>query len=138
MGLEVDNSNDELMEDHSQELATKDLTELPCFSQKKIGREMFVREGEGNSKAKSSSAMREMLKAWGIVASYIDKHHLKKTVVMRATNLLNDNAASHYRQILKGQKRQIYLNSFLVKKNDVMYHKKLIISIFFLLNEFTF
>ncbi|GBN64745.1 hypothetical protein AVEN_231531-1 [Araneus ventricosus] len=115
MGLEVNNSNDELVADHSQELATKDLTELHCVSQKKIGGEMFVREGGGNSKAKSSSAMSEMLKAWGIVASHIDKHNLKKTVVMRATNLLNDNAVSHYRQVLKGQKRQISLNSFLVK-----------------------
>ncbi|GBM46645.1 hypothetical protein AVEN_2193-1 [Araneus ventricosus] len=123
MGLEVDNSNDELVEGHSQELATKDLTELHCVSQNKKAEECLSEKEEVTGKQQSSSAMREMLKAWGIVASHIDKHHLKKTVAMYATHLLNDNTVSHYRQMFEGLEKTNIFKSGSTKKELCMYYK---------------
>ncbi|XP_043259296.1 tigger transposable element-derived protein 1-like [Colletes gigas] len=111
--LEVDhNYIDELIEEHSQELTTEELMELHCASQQE-----GVEEEEVTSKQQSSGEIREMLKAWESVASYIEKHHPNKTVAMRATNIFNDNAVSHFYQILKGRQKQMSLDSFLVKRN---------------------
>ncbi|GBO03592.1 hypothetical protein AVEN_109194-1 [Araneus ventricosus] len=77
----------------------------------------FVIVGEGNSIATIFYAIREMLKAWVTIVSYIEKPHPNKGVAMRATNLLNDIAVSHFRQILKRRKKQMSLDSFLLKKN---------------------
>ncbi|GBO12404.1 hypothetical protein AVEN_154258-1 [Araneus ventricosus] len=76
----------------------------------------FVIVGEGNSMA-TIYAVREMLKAWETVASYVEKPHPNKAVAKRATNLFYDNAVSHFRQILKRRKKQMFLDSFLLKKN---------------------
>ena len=78
---------------------------------------MSEEEEEVTAKQQSSGAIREMLKAWETVASYIEKHHPNKAVAMRATNLFNDNAVSHFHQILKRRQKQMSLDSFLVKKN---------------------
>ncbi|PNF37254.1 hypothetical protein B7P43_G00393 [Cryptotermes secundus] len=71
------------------------------------------------TKQQSLGAIREMLKAWETVASYIEKHHpnTRKAVAMRTTNLFNNNAVLHFHQILKHQQKQMSLDSFLVKKN---------------------
>ncbi|PNF19234.1 hypothetical protein B7P43_G08212 [Cryptotermes secundus] len=60
---------------------------------------------------------REMVKAWETVASYIEKHRPNKAVAMRTTNLFNDNAVSHFHQILKRRQKQMSLDIFILKKN---------------------
>ncbi|PNF34534.1 hypothetical protein B7P43_G10746 [Cryptotermes secundus] len=119
MGLEVDNNDiDELVEEQSQELTTEELMELHCVSQQEVVEESLSEEEEEEVTAKqqSSGAIREMLKAWETVASYIEKHHPNKAVDMCATNLFNDNAVSHFHQILKHRQKQMSLDSYLVKK----------------------
>ncbi|PNF25372.1 hypothetical protein B7P43_G10915 [Cryptotermes secundus] len=44
----------------------------------------ILEEEEVTAKQQSSSAIREMLKAWETVASYIEKHHPNKAVAMPA------------------------------------------------------
>ncbi|GBN21644.1 hypothetical protein AVEN_130676-1 [Araneus ventricosus] len=61
---------------------------------------------EVTAKQQSSWAIGEMLKAWGTVAPYIEKHHPNKAVAMRATNLFGDNAVSHFRKILERQQKK--------------------------------
>ncbi|PNF30455.1 hypothetical protein B7P43_G12495 [Cryptotermes secundus] len=115
MGLEVGNNDiDELVEEHSQELTTEELMELHCVSQQEVVEESLSEE-EVTAKQQSSGAIREMLKAWETVVSYIEKHHPNKAVAMRATNLFNN--VSHFHQILKHQQKQMSLDSFLVKEN---------------------
>ncbi|PNF41338.1 hypothetical protein B7P43_G16757 [Cryptotermes secundus] len=122
MGLEVDNNDiDELVKKHSQELTTDELMELHCVSQQEVVEESLSEEEEEEevvtAKQQSSGAIREILKVLETVAQYIEKHHPNKAVAMRATNLFNGNAVSHFHQILKRQQKQISLDSFLVKKN---------------------
>ncbi|PNF33870.1 hypothetical protein B7P43_G07233 [Cryptotermes secundus] len=109
---------------HIQSVCINDLhdLELYCVSQQEVvedslSEEEEEEEEEVTAKQQSSGAIKEMLKAWEIVASYIEKHHPNKAVAMRATNLFNDNAVSHFHQILKRRQKQMSLDSFLVKKN---------------------
>lgn len=118
MGLEVDCSDiEELVEEHTQELTTEELMELHCVSQQEVLEESLSEEEEVTEKQQSSAEIREMLKAWETVTSYTEKHHPNKEVAMRAANLFNDNAVSHFRQILKRRQKQTTLDSFLVKNN---------------------
>ncbi|PNF35334.1 hypothetical protein B7P43_G02588 [Cryptotermes secundus] len=120
MGLEVDNNDiDDLLEEHSQELTTEELMELHCVSQQEVVEESFSEEEEEEVTAKqqSSGAIREMLKAWETVATYIEKHQPNNAVAMHATNFFDDNAVSHFHQILNRRQKQMSLDSFLVKKN---------------------
>ena len=91
------------------------------FHSKKLWRSLS--EEEVTARQHSPGAVREMLKAWETVASYIEKHHPNKAVAMRATNLFNYNPVSHFHQIFKCRKKQMSLYRFLVKKELDMYHK---------------
>ncbi|GBM09888.1 hypothetical protein AVEN_241213-1 [Araneus ventricosus] len=106
-----------LVEEHKQKQITKEFTELYYVSQKDVVDESLLEEEEVTAKQSSSGAIKETLKAWEIAALCIEKHHPNKSETMRATNLFNDNAVSHFRQFLKCQKKQMSLDCFLVKKN---------------------
>ena len=121
MGLEVDNNDiDELVLEHRQELTTEKLMELYSVSQQEVVEKISSGEEEVTASAEQqpSSAIREMLKAWETVSSYIEKYHPNKAVAMRTTNLFNNNAVSHFRQILKRRQKQMSLHRFLVKKDS--------------------
>jgi hypothetical protein len=49
------------------------------------------------------------------VKNFVEKRHPNKAVAVRATNILNDNAMSHFREILKRRQKQQSLDGFLVK-----------------------
>ncbi|PNF13646.1 hypothetical protein B7P43_G17283 [Cryptotermes secundus] len=104
---------------HIQSVYINDLhdLELDCVSQQEVVEESLSEEEEVTATQESSGSIREMLKAWETVALYIEKHHPNKAVAMRTTNLFNDNAVSHFHQILKRRQNQMSLDSFLVKKN---------------------
>ena len=51
----------------------------------------------------------------GNSAKFCRKHHLNKAVAVRAINLFNDNAMSHFCEILKRSQKQVSLDRFLVK-----------------------
>ncbi|PNF23493.1 hypothetical protein B7P43_G06622 [Cryptotermes secundus] len=105
---------------HIQSVYINDLhnLELYCVSQQEVVEESLSEEEEEvTAKKQSSGTIREMLKAWETVASYIEKHHPNKAVAMRATDLFNDNAVFHYHQILKRRQKQMSQDSFVVRKN---------------------
>lgn len=116
IGLEVD-SNDiaELVAEHNEDLTTEDLVKLQCASEQEVEQSTLSDE-EITEEPQSSSAIREMLNSWESVASYIKKHHPNQTVAIRATELFNDNAVSHFQQILKRRQKQTTLDSFLLKE----------------------
>ncbi|GBN14426.1 hypothetical protein AVEN_177767-1 [Araneus ventricosus] len=58
-----------------QELTTDELMEAHCVSQQNIVEESLSEGEEVTAKQQSSGAIREMLKAWETVTSYIEKHH---------------------------------------------------------------
>ncbi|GBL85930.1 PHD finger protein 3 [Araneus ventricosus] len=87
--LEVDsNEIDELVEEYNKELTTKELMELHFVSQQEVMEESLSEEE--TAKQQSSSAIREMLKAWETVASYIEKHHPNKAVQDIPKTVLKD------------------------------------------------
>ncbi|GBL99044.1 hypothetical protein AVEN_227548-1 [Araneus ventricosus] len=72
MGLEVDSNHiDELVERHRQELTTEELVELHFVSQIDFVEESVLEKEEVKAKPQSVGALRQMLKAWETVASYI-------------------------------------------------------------------
>ena len=63
----------------------------------------------------TSNEIREMCKMWETVQNFVEKHHPNKAVVVWAINLFNDNAMSHFCEILKRRQKQVSLDRFLVK-----------------------
>ena len=63
----------------------------------------------------TSNEIREMCKMWETVQKFVEKHHPNKAVAVRAMNIFNDNAMSHFREILKRREKQQSLDRFLVK-----------------------
>ena len=63
----------------------------------------------------TSNEIREMCKMWETVQNFVEKHHPNKAVAVRAMNIFNDNAMSHFREILKRRQKQQSLDRFLVK-----------------------
>ena len=61
----------------------------------------------------TSNEIREMCKMWKTVQNFVEKHHPNQAV--RVMNLFNDNAMSHFREILKRRQNQVSLDRFLVK-----------------------
>ncbi|GBM55407.1 hypothetical protein AVEN_150466-1 [Araneus ventricosus] len=122
-GLEVDiNDIDELVEGHNQELPTKELMELHCVSQQEVIEDCLSEEEVVTAKQQSSSAITEMLKAWETDSSYIENHHPNKTVAMLTTNLVNDNAVSHFYQIFEESATTNVSRQLSTKKELSMYH----------------
>ncbi|GBO26047.1 hypothetical protein AVEN_205296-1 [Araneus ventricosus] len=73
--------------------------------EKDVVDESLLEEEKVTAKQSSSGAMKETLKAWETAVLCIEKHHPNKSESMRATNLFNNNAVSHFRQFLKCQKK---------------------------------
>ena len=63
----------------------------------------------------TSNEIREMCKMWETVQNFVEKHHPKKAVAVWAMNLFNDNAMSHFHEIVKRRQKQVLLDRFLVK-----------------------
>jgi hypothetical protein len=50
------------------------------------------------------------------VQSFVERYHPDKAVTNRIINLFNDNAMSHFRNILKRRQKQISLDRILVRQ----------------------
>jgi hypothetical protein len=51
---------------------------------------------------------------WETVQNFVEKQHPNKNVAVRAMNLFNDNAMSHFCKILKRRQKQVSPDRFLV------------------------
>ncbi|GBM01530.1 hypothetical protein AVEN_209332-1 [Araneus ventricosus] len=115
--LEVNKTEiDYLVKESSLELPNEVLKEFHCVSQQKVMEKSFSEKEEVAANQQSSGTIREMLKVRETVASYIEKHHPNQAVVMRATNLFNDDSVQHFRHIFKSRQKQMFLDDFLVIK----------------------
>jgi type III secretory pathway component EscR len=52
---------------------------------------------------------------WKTVQNFVENHHPNKAVAVPAMNIFNDNAMSHFREILKRRQKQQSLDTFFVK-----------------------
>ena len=52
---------------------------------------------------------------WETVQNFVEKHHPNKAAAVLVMNLFNDNAMSHFHQILKRRQKQVSLDRFLDK-----------------------
>nr|XP_020452715.1 tigger transposable element-derived protein 1 [Monopterus albus] len=125
MGLEVNEDDiQELVEEHGQELTTNELIDLHREQQQEVMEEISSEEEDKKpEESLTSNEIRDMCKMWETVQNFVEKHHPNKAVAVRATNLFNDNAVSHFCQILKRRQNQVSLDRFLVtaalKEEDI-------------------
>ncbi|KAM9457775.1 tigger transposable element-derived protein 1-like isoform 1-T1 [Clarias gariepinus] len=101
LGLEVNDGDiQELLEEHVQELTTDELMDLHCENQPI--EEISPEEGEKETEESlPSNEIKEICQKWERLQDFVEKHHPNKAVAVRAMNLFNDNAMSHFNEILK-------------------------------------
>ncbi|XP_071977828.1 methionine aminopeptidase 1D, mitochondrial isoform X1 [Engystomops pustulosus] len=120
-GKEEERSEDsltanEIQEEHGQELTTEELMDLHCEQQKEVMEVILTgKEEERSEDSLTANEIQEMCKMWETLQNFVEKHHPNKVVAVRAMNLFNDHAMSHFRGILK--KRQKSLDRFLIKSS---------------------
>ena len=63
-----------------------------------------------------SSLISEICAKWGEVQGFVERYHPNKAVAGRCINIFNDNAMSHFRNILKRKQKQILSDKVLVRQ----------------------
>lgn len=64
-------------------------------------------EEEQGEKAFTSSEIREVCKMWETVHSFVEKHHLNKTVCLQALNLFDKYVMVNFHEIQKHKQQQV-------------------------------
>ena len=64
----------------------------------------------------STSEIKEILGMWERVSQFVEKKHPEKVATGRASELFNDTCLTHFRNILKGRKKQTSLDRFFFKQ----------------------
>ncbi|CAI5779200.1 transposable element-derived 1-like [Podarcis lilfordi] len=105
---------EELVEDHKTELATEEEQNILTEQQQAATEE--IPSGEESREIVSTALIKQMCAKWAEVQGFVEKYHPDKAAVSHATNTFNDNAMSHFRQILKHQQKQISTEKKLVRK----------------------
>ncbi|UYV71872.1 hypothetical protein LAZ67_9000820 [Cordylochernes scorpioides] len=115
LGLEVNEPIiQELVEEEDQELTTNELIDLHREQHQEVkevissGKE----EDENSLGSLPSDQIREICKMWETVQLFVAKHHPNKPAALRATDQFNDNAMSHFREILKKRQKQQSLDHY--------------------------
>ncbi|XP_068121604.1 tigger transposable element-derived protein 1-like [Hyperolius riggenbachi] len=118
MGLEVNEDDiEELVEENSHELTTDELMDLHLAQQQVVMKEISSEEKAKNTKDfLTSNEIQEMFHMWESLQNFVVKHHPDKALVVRAVELFNDNAMSHFHEILKRMQQQLSLDMRLVKE----------------------
>ncbi|XP_067132756.1 tigger transposable element-derived protein 1-like [Centruroides vittatus] len=113
MGLEVDERDvNELVEEQSQELTTKELHDLHSQQQTVVQRKISFEEEPEMEEVISTRDIKEILAMWEKVVEFVDKNHPEKVATGRASELFNETCLTHFRNILKEKKKQTSLDSF--------------------------
>lgn len=116
IGLQVDSGDiEELVEEHSEELSTEELQQLLAEQQRMAAEELSEEDGEDQSiQPISSYEIKEILKKWTKLQTFVEKTHPDREKANRCIHLLNDNVLSYYRTVLKKRQKQTTLDRFLV------------------------
>ncbi|UYV76721.1 hypothetical protein LAZ67_14001873 [Cordylochernes scorpioides] len=64
----------------------------------------------------STSEIKEILGMWERVSQFVEKKHPEKVATGRASDLFNDTCLTHFRNILRGRKKQTSLDMFFSKR----------------------
>jgi hypothetical protein len=86
----------------------REIIEKHTVVQRKIG---FEEEPE-MEEVISTRDIKEILGMWEKVVEFVDKNHPEKVATGRASELFNETCLTHFRNILKGRKKQTSLDSF--------------------------
>jgi len=117
MGLEVHEGDvNELIEEHEEELSTDELKELQTMQHTEVLQEISSKEEAEPEEVISTSEIKEMLAMWEKLSSFIEKKHPEEVATGRASSLFNDTCLTHFRNILKGRKKQTTLDRLLFKR----------------------
>lgn len=100
---------------HSEELTTEELKELQQQQHSEVLQEISGEEPEVDEVI-STSEIKEMLRIWEKIKQFIEKTHPEKVAASRALELCNDTCFTHYRNVLKGRKKKISMERFLLKQ----------------------
>ena len=71
----------------------------------------------------STSEIKEILGIWERVSQFVEKKHPEKVATGRASDLFNDTCLTHFRNILKGRKKQTSLDRFFLNGQQVKVRK---------------
>ncbi|UYV71284.1 hypothetical protein LAZ67_8002500 [Cordylochernes scorpioides] len=118
LGLEVNEPIiQELVEEEDQELTTNELIDLHREQHQEVKEVISSGEEEDENSLGSlpSDQIRKICKMWETVQLFVAKHHPNKPAALRATDQFNDNAMSHFREILKKRQKQQSLDQFFDK-----------------------
>ncbi|GFS73947.1 tigger transposable element-derived protein 1 [Nephila pilipes] len=115
MGLEVEERDvNELIEEHTQELTTEEIQELQSQQHTEVMQEIGFEKSE--EEVISTSEIKEILGMWERVSQFVEKKHPEKVATGRASDLFNDTCLTHFQNILRGRKKQTFLNMFFSKR----------------------
>ncbi|GFU35122.1 tigger transposable element-derived protein 1 [Nephila pilipes] len=115
MGLEVEERDvNELVEEHTQELTTEEIQELQSQQHTEVMQEIGFEESE--EEVISTSEINEILGMWERVSQFEEKKHPEKVATGRVSDLFNDTCLAHFRNILRGRKKQTSLDMFFSKR----------------------
>ena len=67
---------------------------------------------ESEKEVISTSEIKEILGMWERVSQFVKKKHPERVAIGRAFDLLNDTCLTHFRNILRGMKKQTSLDMF--------------------------
>ncbi|UYV64177.1 K02A2.6-like [Cordylochernes scorpioides] len=71
---------------------------------------------ESEEEVISTSEIKEILGMWERVSQFVEKKHPEKVATGRASDLFNDTCLTHFRNILRGRKKQTSLDMFFSKR----------------------
>ncbi|GIY60997.1 tigger transposable element-derived protein 1 [Caerostris darwini] len=115
MGLEVEERDvNELIEEYTQELTTEEMQELQSQQHTEVMQEIGFEESE--EEVISTSEIKEILAMWESASQFVEKKHPEKVATGRASDLFNDTCLTHFRNILRGRKKQTSLDMFFSKR----------------------
>ncbi|GFS72404.1 tigger transposable element-derived protein 1 [Nephila pilipes] len=107
---EKSSAKKKLVEEHTQELTTEEIQELQSQQHTEIMQEIGFEESE--EEVISISEIKEILGMWERVSQLVEKKHPEKVTIGRASDLFNDTCLTHFRNILRGRKKQTSLDMF--------------------------
>ncbi|UYV68704.1 hypothetical protein LAZ67_6000488 [Cordylochernes scorpioides] len=100
---------------HTQELTTEEIQELQSQQHTEVMQVIGFEESE--EEVISTSEIKEILGMWERVSQFVEKKkHPEKVATGRASDLFNDTCPTHFRNILRGRKKQTPLDMFFSKR----------------------
>ncbi|UYV80605.1 hypothetical protein LAZ67_19000930 [Cordylochernes scorpioides] len=99
---------------HTQELTTEEIQELQSQQHTEVMQVIGFEESE--EEVISTSEIKEILGMWERVSQFVEKKHPEKFATGRASDLFNDTCLTHFRNILRGRKKQTSLDMFFSKQ----------------------